>query len=182
MANNVTETIALLDAIIKRAGAIKNRSLEIIDEENMLVEDLDRYDMLVSPDDELRVEVEEKEEKRKKKRKKRFLVLKRGSSASPAKKTKQGSATGAGAGAEAGAGAGAGTGTGAGVCPAREDIPIVEAKRGQGVCTMSPISQSKRSAYWQSIIEKYHRSPLSIKNFCQEETFSVNQFRYWLYL
>ena len=93
MANNVTEKIAALDAIIKRAGAIKKRSLEIIHEETMLMEDLDRYDELLAPDDSLRAEVEEKEEKRKKARKKR-LVIRRGSSASPGKKTTQGSATG----------------------------------------------------------------------------------------
>ena len=107
MTNNITEKIALLDAIIKRAGAIKTRSLEIIHEETMLMEDLDRYDKLVAPDDALRAEVEEKEEKHKKERKRQakereekeeqfqegYLVLRRGSSASPAKKTKQGSAT-----------------------------------------------------------------------------------------
>ena len=60
MANNVTEKIAALDAIIKRAGAIKKRSLEIIHEETMLMEDLDRYDELLAPDDSLRAEVEEK--------------------------------------------------------------------------------------------------------------------------
>ena len=94
MVNTATKKIAALDAIIKRAGAIKTRSLEIILEETMLMEDLYRYDKLVAPDDALRAEVEEKEEKRKKERKKRFIVLKKGSSASPAKKTKQGSATG----------------------------------------------------------------------------------------
>ena len=108
MANNITEKIALLDAIVKRAGAIKKRSLELIHEEEMLVDDFDRYHAHLAHDDELRAEVEEMEEKRKKELENRFLVLKRGSSASPARKSKkkeQGSATGAGTGAGSGAGA-----------------------------------------------------------------------------
>ena len=122
----------MLDAVIKRAGAVKNRSLEIIHEENMLVEDLDRYDMFLSPDDELRAEVEEREEKHKKKRKKRRLVLKGGSSASLAKKTKQSS------------GAGAGTGAGAVVCPARADIPIVEYDESDSDCPIAGAWDGKR--------------------------------------
>ena len=98
MANNVTEKIALLDAIIKRAGAIKKRSLEVIHEENILAEDLDRYNELLAPDDELRAEVKQsalmaQANQLEKERKKRNRLPRQGSSASPAKKTKQGSAT-----------------------------------------------------------------------------------------
>ena len=118
-------------AIIKRAGAIKKRRLEIFHEENLLVQELDRYDDLLAPDGELRAELEDKKEKHKEKRKER-LALKGGSSASPAKKTKQSS------------GAGAGTGAGAVVCPARADIPIVEYDESDSDCPIAGAWDRKR--------------------------------------
>ena len=93
-------------AIIERAEAVKKRRLETLHEESLLVQDLDSYDDLLAPDGEFRAELEEKKAKRRTQRKQR-LALKGGSSASPAKKTEQSS------------GAGTLAGTGAVVCPAR---------------------------------------------------------------